>query len=181
MHISEIVADKIINFIKKYDPDSSSREVLKFDLIPRINALLCILAVLIVCTASGRIVDGFLASLGFIFLRNNSGGIHFKSPNVCNVVSIIFILIAVYLPISFWYYGFILNALSVLLLFVFSPSYNKKLQVTDPRILKRLKMTSILIALSNLLLQSPVLAIAFFIQSLTTMKPVQNLIDKLDI
>jgi accessory gene regulator B len=179
LNISERIADRYIDFIKKNDPDSSSREILKYALIPKINFLFGSCAVLIFCAFTGKFVDGLLAVAGFSILRNNSGGIHFRSQLLCVVVSVLMILAAVYSPLEFWYYGLIINCFSMVIIFIFSPSISKREEIKDKKLARKLKMISTLFVATNFLFQSHVLAAAFFIQALTTMKPVQICIDKL--
>jgi accessory gene regulator B len=173
----EKTAEAIASWVRKNNPNSSSVAVLKFGVIAVINLSIVVCLVLVVAAFTGNLLDSIVASLLFPILRQFSGGMHFRSTTICNIVTAIFILIAIYTPISYWYNGFILNAFAIMLLGVFAPSGIKKSKMPKSKY-PQLKLIAILIASSDFLFQSPVLALVFFIQSLTVTPIFQWMLDR---
>lgn len=153
--------------IKRNVPNSSSVPVLKMGISTTANLLIMSLIVLMITVFTGDFLHGIYATAAFCFLRYFSGGLHIRSVNICNFFSAGIILICVYTPISYWYNGLVINILSVILLACYAPHGIKKSKLSV-RYYPVLKAISIVIVSINFLLHSPLLAIVFFMQAITT-------------
>lgn len=177
MDLVEQSATKVAQYIHRNVEQGSSVAVLKMSLITVINFFIVAFAVIIVCLFTGRFVEGVIALLCVPMLRYFSGGIHMKSAQLCNVISIIIILVAAHVSMSYAYTGLGLTIAAMLLLLLYAPQGILNLSKLKPKYYPVLKLISIIIVASNLLFQSPMLAIAFFLQSLTIIPLAQRLVD----
>ncbi|MFX3633010.1 MAG: accessory gene regulator B family protein [Candidatus Pristimantibacillus sp.] len=176
----ELLSEKIAIAIKSADPDASSIAVLKYSLINLINLWIFMAVVLIISLFTGDVTRALVAIIAFPLLRYFSGGLHFKSMNVCNVISSILVLICVYCSISFWYTGLVINVLALIILLITAPS-NMGRNTLDKKYYPLLKLIVGIIVSSNFLFNSEVLSLVFFIQALTTIPTMQKLLDKFSI
>lgn len=172
----ERFSEELALSIHSHAKNSSSVAVLKFALINMINLLIVMVMVLIICIITGDLVSGLIAFFAFPILRYFSGGLHFKSAYVCNVVSALMILSAVYIPVSFRSVGIWMSAASIILLLIYAPSGVKRSRL-DPKYYPVLKVIAVLIVGTSLILQSALLAKIFFLQSLTLIRALQRALD----
>ncbi|MBD0381254.1 accessory gene regulator B family protein [Paenibacillus sedimenti] len=170
------LAHQIANSIHKNAPEFSPA-ILKYMLSAILNLLITVIIVLVIAGFTGHFLDAFLCVWAFPLLRHFSGGMHFKSNTICNVVSSFFILLAIFLPVNYWYEGLVLNIIAVSILLINAPQGVKG--TIDPKFYPVLKVISVLIVASNFLFQSHILTLVFLIQALTTFSLFQKLIDKL--
>jgi accessory gene regulator B len=175
----ETIANRIAVSINNNHPESSSVAVLKYALIAVINLIVTMSIVFIIAAITGDVIPAIVAIVAFPVLRYVSGGLHLSSSNMCNILTASFMLIAIYTPNNFWYNGFILNILTIIVLFLCAPSGIKRSKL-DKKYYPILKFIAILLVSTNFLLQSHVLSIVFFIQSLTTTKLFQICIELLE-
>ncbi|NEW05971.1 hypothetical protein GK047_08115 [Paenibacillus sp. SYP-B3998] len=176
----ERMADNLsASILKNYPDSSSSLPVLRYALIAVINLIITIISVLVISAVTGDIRAGFTAIIAFPVLRYVSGGLHLKSSNLCNFITATFMLIAIYTPIEYWYNGFVLNVLSIMILAINAPSGIKRSRL-DKKYYPVLKLLSICIVCTNFLFHSHILSVVFFIQSLTTTKSFNKLVEYLD-
>lgn len=167
------LAEYLANLIRKSNPEASSFAVLRYALITVLNSLLIILVVILIGAVTGHLLASILAVLAFPTLRYFSGGLHLKSSTICNIISVIIILICVYTPMPYWYNGIVLNIISIVFLMLFSPSGIKQSKI-KPQYYKYLKLIALCIVSANFYFQLPVLSLAFFAQSITTMPVLRN-------
>lgn len=179
MNRVEHLATYLAESIQRNNPQSSSVPVLRFALISAINTMITILIVLMVTSITGHFLSGIMAVIAFPLLRYVSGGLHLKSPNLCNVVTASFMLLAIYIPADYWYTGIGLNVLAFTILLINAPSGMKR-NTMSPQYYPLLKVIALVIVSSNFVIQSPVLSLVFFIQSLTTSSLSQKLIDRIN-
>jgi Membrane protein putatively involved in post-translational modification of the autoinducing quorum-sensing peptide len=113
----------------------------------------------------GQALQVLIVIVGFSLLRLITGGRHFASPTACIVTTIIGFntipILANYLHSSLA--TFAITLVSLLLCIVFAPQ-GKRSIVKQHHIIK---LAGGAIIAVNLLVESPVLAIAFFLQTLT--------------
>jgi accessory gene regulator B len=173
----EKTAESIAGSIKKNYPESSSVEVLRYALIAFINLIIVLIFVLTIALITGHLLNALTAVIAFPLVRYFSGGLHLRSSMVCNIISSILILFSVYTPLSYWYTGFTLNLLTILFLALYAPSGIKKSKLPKSSY-PILKVIAILIVSTNLIFHSPVLSIAFFLQSITTIPAFSNILDR---
>lgn len=169
----------LANSIRNGNPNASSFVVLRYALNAIINAIIIISFVLVIGLITGKFYESILAVLAFPVLRYFSGGMHLKSSTICNIISTIIILICVYMPISYWYNGIVLNIVSLILLVIFAPSGIKQSKMKKENY-KYLKLVALLIVGSNFVFQSPMLSLAFFAQSVTTIPVLEKWLDRLN-
>lgn len=179
MNRVEKLAGYIAESIHKNNPESSSVAVLKYALTSLLNTAITIMLVISLALLTGRLLPGLLAVVAFPTLRYISGGLHLKSPNLCNVFTALFMLIAIYVPIEYWYTGFVTNVLAVVVLLLNAPSGIKRSTV-DPKTYPVLKFAAVGIVSLNFLFQSNVLAVVFLFQALTTTHIFQKLVDYIE-
>ncbi len=173
----EQLAEKLAISINKKNPNSSSIIVLRYALVSLINLIIIMGFIIIVGLVSGRIVEAVVAVVAFPALRYFSGGLHLRSSMICNIISAIFMLISIYAPLHYWYTGFIINLISFSILFLYAPSGVQKSKISKSQY-PMLKLVALLIVSSNLIFHSPVLSIAFFAQSITTIPKFADILDR---
>ncbi|MDD9266016.1 accessory gene regulator B family protein [Paenibacillus sp. GCM10023248] len=172
----EKTANYIAQSINKYD-SSRSVTVMAYILKPFLNVLVTIAYVLIIAALTSHFLDALSCVWAFPLLRHISGGMHFKSNTVCNIISSLFILTSVYSPVIYWNTGFIINIIAIMILLIWAP--NGVSGTMDPKNYPLLKGAAILIVSTNFLFQSHILSVAFLIQAITTIPISQKVIHKL--
>lgn len=177
MDLVEQSATKVAQYINRNVDNASSVAVLKMSLITVINFFIVAFGVIIVCLFTGRLAEGVIALICAPLLRYFSGGIHMKSAQLCNLISLIIILVAAHLSISYAYTGLGLTIAAMLILLLYAPQGILNLSRLKAQYYPILKLIAIIIVATNLLFQSPVLAIAFFLQSITIIPLAQKLVD----
>lgn len=173
----EASATKIAEYIHGNVENASSVAVLKMSLITIINFIIVTLAVLVVCLFTGKLLAGLIAVLCTPLLRYFSGGIHMKSAQLCNIISIILILLAVHIPLSYTYEGLILSILTIIILLLYAPQGITNVSRLEAKYYPILKLISVFIVATNFYFQSPLLAAVFFAQALTIIPLAQRLVD----
>lgn len=163
----EILASKLAVKIKKVVPEHPATEaVLKFSLALVINALLIIILSITLSFFTGKIKETLVVLVSFAILRQISGGLHLKSGIWCVVGTTSLVMIISLSHPS--YVGVqVLNVTGILLAMVYAPSGIEKQSRIPTKYYPVLKVMSCLLIASNLLIQSPVLALSFFVQCLT--------------
>lgn len=173
----DALSEKIAISINKNNPGSSSVPVLKIGISALINQIIITACVMILGLITGKITETIIAVVAFPFLRYFSGGFHFKSSTHCNIVTSSFILLSIYIPIGYWYNGLIFNIASIVLLAINAPSGIKRSRL-DKKYFPILKLLAVVIVAANFFIQSPVLSLVFFIQSLTTPRIFQKILEE---
>lgn len=169
-----------VGWIRNNKPDAASVAVLKFALKAYINFFIIAFFTILVATITGNVIASIAALLSFPLLRYFSGGIHLSSSSKCAFLSAIIVAVCVYTPITYWYNGIILTALSALILVCFAPSGIKQSKMPKSQY-PFLKVAAVLIVCSNFIFHSPVLSIAFFAQSITTIPVFEKWLDRLNL
>ncbi|WP_068775798.1 accessory gene regulator B family protein [Paenibacillus sp. FJAT-26967] len=170
-------ADSLANKIKSAYPEGSSVEVNRLGLIVILNQLIVMSLVLLICLFTGHFWSAFLCSIVYPILRDNSGGFHFRSSTICNIITATFVIIAVHSSFPFWNAGFILNLGAAIILFIYAPSGIKQSRL-DKKYYPLIKLLAVLIVSINFFLQWEVLSVLFFIQACTTITFFQKVLDK---
>jgi accessory gene regulator B len=176
LDITGNVATKIAEYINKNVENSSSVAVLRMSLITIINLFIVAVIVLTICLLTENFAEGVIAILCLPLLRYFSGGVHLKSSNACNIVSIVMLLLAIHLETSFYYIGLSLLIVTILFLLLYAPQGILNISRLDAKYYPILKLISIGIVASNLYFQSPLLSSVFFLQTLTVVPIAQKLV-----
>lgn len=172
-------SDYLASSIKRNNPDSSSIVVLRYALNALINLIIIMFVVLVIASLTGAFFKASVAVIAFPLVRYFSGGLHLKSSTICNVISASLVLLSIYTPLEYWYNGFILNLLAIMLLLLFAPSGIKRSKLPKSSY-PILKGVSVAIVSTNLLFHSPVLSIVFLLQALTTVPVFARLMERLN-
>jgi accessory gene regulator B len=174
----EGIAGNIATSIIKNNPEtSSSYEVLKYGIIAFLNQVIITCSVLFFGAITGHLLESFIAVIAFPIIRYFSGGVHLGSSMWCNLVTTTIVLLSVYTPIEYWYNGLVINAIALLIISVTAPSGIKRSRI-DQKYYPLLKIISMVIIAINFAIQSPVLSVVFFIQSLTTLRIFYKILEK---
>ncbi|MCC3377159.1 accessory gene regulator ArgB-like protein [Cohnella sp. REN36] len=158
-------------WIKGAAPDHPvSIDVLVFSLQAIINVVSIVIVTIAISLITGKIEEAIMALIAFGALRQVSGGLHLKSGDLCVLVSVIGITL-----ISFSNFNsaviYIVTSISLCLAALFAPSRIENQTRIPERYFPALKIISLLIIGSNFFIQSPILAVAWFVQGLTLIKP----------
>jgi accessory gene regulator B len=159
-------AERIAISLREHNDGIVSVPIMKFALIFIINVVSIVSIVLIVSLFTNSFKISAIALLGFALLRFFSGGIHIKSATYCIFVSIIMMLFIIYVPIPHKY-ELALQIISFIFVIIFAPAYLENHIRIKKKYVPFLKIVSICIVLSNFYLDSSILTICFFIQSLS--------------
>jgi len=164
------LADKIAVGIKSKVPEHpASVAVLRYSVSFILNTVFIILLTLVISFFTGRLLEAFIALVGFALLRQVSGGYHLTSGTLCIVVStagIILLSFAQFDTIITYY----VNGASALLILIFAPSRIERQTKIPARLFPLLKWISLgMIAISTII-ANPVLTAAFFAQALTLIR-----------
>lgn len=156
--------------IKKKVPDHpSSVNVLRFALAAVLNGVFIVSFSLIISLALHRTMEAATALIAFALLRQLSGGIHLKSGMACVVVSTTGITLISLVDLNHQAI-LIINIISIVLSLIFSPSRIEKQTKIKPKYFPLLKISSTLLIAVNIYVNSPVLAVTFFVQCLTLIR-----------
>lgn len=148
------------------DRQHVSQEVMKFALIALLTHTLTIVLSLIIGIMIGKFQETCIVVLAMTSLRYLAGGHHLSSPVLCIIFSSAAVVVVPFIPISTpILYTF--TAISALLVWKYAPvDMRGKTRISD-RTLNIMKYTGLVLVLSNILIQSEILAVSWFIISLT--------------
>lgn len=164
------LANKIAVYIKNVVPDHpASIAVLRYSLSFILNAVLIIVLTLGLSLLTGRMKEAVIILFAFGLLRQISGGIHLKSGDLCVVLTatVFTIMSVINLGSSTVQ---LLNVISLLLVMIFSPSRIDRQTRIPKKYYPLLKILSILVVASSVLINSSTLAITFFVQAITLIR-----------
>ncbi|WP_088832767.1 accessory gene regulator ArgB-like protein [Paenibacillus tyrfis] len=164
----ESMAKKWVNWIKATDPEFPiSREVLEYAALVTLNLGSVLFLSLIIGLISGKSIETLMGLSAFVILRMFSGGFHFKSLDVCAIISAILVtpIPHITMLLDERVVTMTINGVSLIVVALKAPTSLKNTRYTD-RIRPIFKAVSILIVSSNFFFQSPVLTLSFFTQAL---------------
>lgn len=169
MTIIDKISSNIADFIRNHNENAASKEVLTFSIGIFLNTLLVTLIILLVAAITGRFLNAVILLVSYVALRYVSGGMHLPSSTICNIFSVTVFVILIHLPVTTTA-ALILNGLALLLVLIYAPTKDiLELSWLGPKYKVHLKIASIAIVVANFFIQSPILALAFFVQALTLM------------
>jgi accessory gene regulator B len=175
------VSNKFASFIRKYDENAASQEVLVYGISVFLHTLLTILMILAISAATGHLLDAVVAMSSFVILRLFSGGVHLHTSWKCDILSITAIVAVAHADFSYGTYGWLMTAIALVLVTILAPNNPNLTYRLVEKHSGKLKWISMLLVALNFWFQSPVVAIALLLQSLTLTKPfywIFNLIDR---
>lgn len=167
MNVIDSLAGKIAVSIKNTNPEkTNSVEVMKFSLIILLNGFITLGSAILIGSLAGNASVTFLAFVAFVVLRICSGGFHFQSSITCTIVSTILLISIPFIPLNYLWLQ-VLTWISLFLVLVYAPARIQEHSNIAKKYYPILKCIALLIVGSNLIFRSEVIAIAFFVQSLT--------------
>jgi accessory gene regulator B len=163
----ESLAHRIAVAIKQAAPDHpASVQVLRFPIAVILNAVSIIVISILISLLTGRTSGVIMVLIWYAVLRQISGGVHLRSGDLCVVVSVTGVTL-----ISFANFPSTVNLgltfASVILAAIFAPSRIENQTRIPAKYHPVLKILSVILISVNLVLNSSVVATAFFVQSLT--------------
>ncbi|UJF36212.1 accessory gene regulator B family protein [Paenibacillus hexagrammi] len=135
------------------------------------NYFIIISLVEILSIATGDFLRSFIPLIAFPLLRYFTGGLHFKNPMTCNVVTALFMLTSLYVPIDFLHVGLAFNAIALFIVLLRAPTNISRFKESQ---YPALKIIAAVVILSNFWLQSPLLATIYLLQAVTLLRTVQK-------
>ncbi|WP_391574393.1 accessory gene regulator ArgB-like protein [Cohnella sp.] len=156
--------------IKRVVPESpESVEVLKYSISFILNAIFIIGFSLLISLFTGKIQEVIIVLIGYALLRQVSGGVHLKSGTLCIIISTVGATVLSFVSFNSTIL-LLATALSLLLALIFAPSRIEKQTRIPEKYYPLLKLISLALIASNLVIQSAVLASAFLLQTLTLIR-----------
>lgn len=161
----EAISRNIAIKLKKNNPESDvDVEVLEYGIAMKLNKYGVILITVTLGTIFGHLYESILALVALAAIRRFSGGAHFSSLTACMIISSLFCVITPMILLSKTT-AVVLTLVSVCIYYFRAPNWFEELTVHKNDILY--KYIAMLIVSGNLILQSSVIAIVFFVQALT--------------
>lgn len=146
------LSNKAAQAIKNANPEqTSSVERLTALLALHINNFGIIIATLVIGLLTGKLLETAVGIAAFVTARLLSGGFHFRNLDVCFLVSTALLSVIPHIDLNM-YVTIVISLLSIGLTAIFS---------------KKRKMALICILLLNILIVSPIIALAIFFQSVS--------------
>ncbi|KPV60695.1 hypothetical protein QJ48_03935 [Paenibacillus sp. A3] len=164
----ESMAKKWVNWIKATDPEFPvSRAILEYAALVTLNLGSVLLLSSIIGLISGKSIETLIGLSAFVILRMFSGGFHFRSLDVCAIISAILLTLIPHITMLLdeRVISMTINGISLVVVTLKAPTSLRNTRYTD-EIRPIFKAVSILIILSNFFFQSPVLTLSFFTQAL---------------
>ena len=167
----EAWAEKLAVSIKNSnEKQTGSVAVMQYALIIVINFLIPYSAAALVGLLTGQFTETLLAIAAFVLIRSVSGGYHLQSSTWCMVATLLVVALPPHLP--FPQDGILYTSLFSLLLFaIFAPANIRGYARMPEKYFPLMKLVSLVLVGSNLILQSPTLAIIFLLQGISLCFP----------
>jgi accessory gene regulator B len=166
-----VLSDRIARFIREHDPNAASKEVLIYGISAFLHSLLTLVLIFAVCFITDHIMEAFIAIFSFVLLRCFSGGVHLHSSWKCDIVSTLAMVGLAHSHYSFGYLGWVVNAVAFIIVAVLAPQNPNLTYRLVEKHKGKLKWISVGIVSVNFFIQSPLVANAFLLQSLSLTKP----------
>ncbi|QMV43210.1 accessory gene regulator ArgB-like protein [Cohnella cholangitidis] len=163
----DTITERLSGYIDRHnDRKHISKDVMKFALYSMMTSSSTVILCLCVGFLDGRFKETCIAMLAMASLRVLAGGYHLKSPLLCILLSTLAVAIVPFVPINNLFI-YICTAVSALLVWKYAPADSRGNTRLSDKALNFMKYSALLIVLSNLLFESPILSVAWFIVSLT--------------
>ncbi|WP_342419874.1 accessory gene regulator B family protein [Paenibacillus sp. FSL H8-0168] len=160
----ERLSRRIALGIKRADPDGpGSADVLTYIIAIKLNWYSGLILTLLFGWVLSDVLNALLAFFSFVVLRKYSGGLHFKSLTVCAVFSAALFAGIPLIPLG---HDGTLLLTSITALVVLCVAPNNFEDINPSKIDPYLKWVSLVIVLTNFIIQSPVIALSFAAQAI---------------
>ncbi|KZS47799.1 accessory gene regulator ArgB-like protein [Paenibacillus glucanolyticus] len=165
--IIEGLSKRIAEVIKRQIPDhNSSISVLQHAAAILLNVMLTVIFTLLISAFTGNAKQALISMIGFAVLRQFSGGFHLKTGAGCIAFTTVLFTLVSFVDVNH-VTVLVMNVLSLLLVMMFAPSRIEKQSRIPREHYYKLRLISCFIVMLNFGLQSPTLAVIFFIQALS--------------
>ncbi|MFC5469930.1 accessory gene regulator B family protein [Cohnella suwonensis] len=163
----EAISERVSGYLYRQNEQKDvSREVMKFALIGILTNGLIILLTLLIGIFDGKFQETCLSLASIVAIRFLAGGHHLSPPILCVAISTGAITLVPFIPESQTLTN-LFTAFSLVLIWIYAPAdLEKNTRISKP-MLRWMKYSAFVLAASNLILQSHIIATAFFIASLT--------------
>lgn len=163
----ESIANRMAVGLKRRVPEHpASVEVLAYAFNFTLNTSLTIIIALTAATILNQFWESIIVMCSFALLRMVSGGYHFKSANACIIASALGanLIPFIHLPSDtiLW-----INFICLALVLVFAPSRIEHQTRIPKKYFPLLKVISGGMVSANFIMMSPLVAVTFFVQSLS--------------
>ncbi len=180
MNILDNTASYLAKSIRNNHKDSASEEVLFYSLVIVLNTISIIFIVSMVGLITGNFLESITALLIYALLRYFSGGVHLNSSITCIIVSSFLLISIAHIPVTYWYTGFLLDLISLVIILRLAPQGLENVSRIAPKYYPVLKLISVAIICSNFLFHSDVLSLIFITQAVSLTTPAHRLVDYLE-
>jgi accessory gene regulator B len=180
MNILDNTATYLAKSIRNNYKDSASEEVLFYSLVIVLNTISIVLIVSIVGLFTGHFLESITALFMYALLRYFSGGVHLNSSITCIIVSSFLLISIAHIPLPYWYTGFLLNLISLVIILWLAPKGLENVSRIAPKYYPVLKLISAAIICSNILFHSDVLSLVFFTQAVSLTTPIYRFVDYIE-
>lgn len=169
------VSDKLSIYLKtKYPKELPSLSIVRYSIKFLIANITPVVFLIISSLVFRRFSEVLVALVGFSVLRMFSGGYHIKSADICVVASIVTIYLIVVISPNIVNIVKVIDLISIVLVVIYAPSnINKQTRIKEKYYIY-LKIISVFIVAINLIIQSEILTVAFFIQSISLIRVVNS-------
>ncbi len=150
----ENLAIRTANLVKNMNPDETeSHDILVFGFTLFYNLFITISLIFLVSIPLGKLSLALQVTIAFMLVRILTGGAHFDRSFVCTLSSLIFIIVALYLPSSpIFIYS--VSITSFILIILFSPYYESHQLKHSKQWERKKKVTALLLIIIATLIYS---------------------------
>lgn len=163
----ETFSERISGYLyDRNERNDVSKEVMKYALISIMTNTATIILSLCIGLIDGKFKETCIALIVTAALRLLAGGRHLSSPVLCIIASSAVVAVVPFIPLNTPLI-YACSVVSILLVWRYAPvDFKNNTRISD-KTLTIMKYTGMALILSNLLIQSEILAVSWFIVALT--------------
>lgn len=182
MNFIDTLALKVSKEIRINYKDAASEKVLFYALSLLINSSIAVITSLFLCSITGHFWQGVVVISCYTFVRYFSGGFHMSTSLRCCLYSIFIFSVLAHLSYSYNKYdiGVLMTIVAATILLKTAPQGIENVSRINKKYYPLLKSISVITVLSNLFIQSDLLAAAFLLQAFHTTAFCYFLVRKLE-
>ncbi|QJD87168.1 accessory gene regulator ArgB-like protein [Cohnella herbarum] len=163
----EAFSERISNYVYEHNERRHvSKEVMKYALISIMTNVVTVILSLIIGLIDGKFSETCLALAVIAILRYLAGGHHLKSPVMCILVSSAAVTLVPFVPLTLPFV-FVFTVISGVVVWKYAPVDFKNHSTLSDKRLTLMKYIAVAMVFSNLIFQSEILALSWFIVTLT--------------
>ncbi|MEI7026167.1 accessory gene regulator B family protein [Paenibacillus sp. y28] len=164
--ISQFIAAFLYNLNPHH---TASLETQKYAIAMILNTVCTVVIAITISIFLDKIIPVIIILAAFSILRAVSGGYHFKSGDLCVVVSSITpnLIAFIHLPVLIIYF---MNVVCLLLVLLYAPRNIEYQSNISPRFYPCLKLLSVMIVSINFFVVSPLLCVTYSLQCISLIK-----------